>query len=119
MGDDDEVQPRQVDTERPRVLGEQLGVVPGVEEDALAAVLDERGEAPVEPNIVVLGEGVGDDGDAGIVLSEQDGWPRYEQRREQDSQVALAPRNAPSDTPPPSEKPSRSSLPMIRAPRRR
>src|SRR5690606_27489234 len=57
-------------------------------EDARAPVLDERGEAPVQADVVAVGEGVDEDGDAGILLREQDGWPRYEQRREQDSQDA-------------------------------
>ena len=61
--DDDEVELREVDTLGRRVLREHLGVVAGVEQDALAADIDKRGVAPIRLHRRVLPEGIVQHGD--------------------------------------------------------
>ncbi len=46
MRDDNEVEPPEIDPERPHVEGEDVGVIPGVEENAFAPLLDEGGKTP-------------------------------------------------------------------------
>ena len=59
--DDGEVEPLQVDAERPHIAGEDLPVVAGVEQNAAAAILDEGGEAPVELETGAIAERVVED----------------------------------------------------------
>src|SRR6185369_5498456 len=58
VGDDDEIEPPQVDPQRLDVVGEDVRVVSGVEENAFAAVLNQRGESPVAGEISPRSEGV-------------------------------------------------------------
>src|SRR2546425_5198598 len=60
---DNEVELRQIDALRLRVLREGVAVVASVEQDALAAVLDQRGIAPVLLHAGRLAESVIKDGD--------------------------------------------------------
>ena len=60
---DDEVQPGQVYVLGLRVQRQDLGVVAGVEQDALATVVDERGVPPVLLHGRGLTECVIEDGD--------------------------------------------------------
>ena len=62
--DHDRVEAREVDAERLHVALEDRGVVAGVEQDALPAVLDQRGEAPVPRELRWSAEGVVEDRDA-------------------------------------------------------
>ena len=63
--DHHEVQSRQVDLEAFDVVTKAFRVVAGVEEDAHAVMLDQRGKAPVLLQRRRLAEGIGEDGDAG------------------------------------------------------
>lgn len=73
MGDDDEVQSRQVNLQGGAVGGEPGGRVAGVEQDALAAMLDERGEPPIQIQLRFTGERIGDDRDASLRLRRRGG----------------------------------------------
>ena len=68
MGHDHEVERGQVDTLGLHVVRKDLGVVAGVEQDALAAVLDEGGESPVLLHRRGFAERIVEDGDLGLVL---------------------------------------------------
>src|SRR2546425_19991 len=64
VGDDHEIEFRQINAERLDVSLENVGVVPGVKENALPVVLDQRGEAPVLYHLLRIREGIVEDGDA-------------------------------------------------------
>ena len=78
VGDDDEIEPLQVDPQRLDVVGEDVGVIPGVEENAFAGVFNQRGESPVAAEISPRPEGVVQDGDA---MRFGRGRPRRARRR--------------------------------------
>src|SRR6185437_12212599 len=63
MGQDDEVELRQIHALGFGVLGQDVRVIAGVKQDALAAVLDERSESPVFLQRRGLAKGVIQDGD--------------------------------------------------------
>jgi hypothetical protein len=63
MRHDDEVQLRQVDALGLRVLRQDVRVVAGVEQDALAAIFHQRGVAPILLHRRALAKGVVKDGD--------------------------------------------------------
>jgi hypothetical protein len=62
--DNDEVEFGEVNVEGLGVVLEDFGVVAGVEEDALAVVLDEGGETPVTGERRIAAESVVENGDA-------------------------------------------------------
>ena len=64
MRDDDEVQLHEINACRLHVLREDLGIVAGVEQDPLPAILDQRGIAPVLSHSRRLPERVVQDRDA-------------------------------------------------------
>jgi hypothetical protein len=66
VGHNDEVQLGEVDVFCPGVLGENVRVVSGVEQDAFAAIFDKNGIAPVLLHRRSLAEGVIEDGDLGV-----------------------------------------------------
>src|SRR4051794_24225632 len=63
MRQDGEIEVGQVDASGPRVFGQDVRVVAGIEEDALAAVFDQRRESPVLLHLRRFAEGVVEDGD--------------------------------------------------------
>src|SRR5262245_44606539 len=65
MRHDGEVQLLQVDTLGLHIVREDVGVVSGIKQDALAAILDERGEPPILPPRRSVAEGIVKDGDLG------------------------------------------------------
>ena len=66
VGHNDEVQLREVDVFRFGVLGENVGVVSCIEQNAFAAIFDKGGIAPVLLHRRSLAEGVIEDGDLGL-----------------------------------------------------
>ena len=73
---DDEVELGQVDALGLRILRQKVGVVAGVEQNALAGILDERGIAPVLLHRGKLAEGVIEHGDLRLarVSARRRGW---------------------------------------------
>src|SRR5262245_65882089 len=65
MRHDGEVQLLQVDTLGLPLVPEDVGVVSGIKQDALAGILDERGEPPILPHRRSFAEGIVKDGDLG------------------------------------------------------
>jgi hypothetical protein len=76
VGDDNEVQPRVVDAQGLDVVREDLGAVPRDEQDAAAAVLDERRIAPVHFKRRGFAEGVDQDRHpaGGAHVTRRRGW---------------------------------------------
>ena len=68
MRNDSEIQLGEVDSAGPDIAPEYLGVVAGVEQDPLPAILDVGGKPPVELHFRTLAEGVVKDGDLGLSL---------------------------------------------------
>jgi hypothetical protein len=64
VGDNDEVEFREINVKGLDVVLEDFRVVAGVEEDALAVVLDEGGKTPVTGERLIAAEGVVENGDA-------------------------------------------------------
>src|SRR5262249_38337796 len=58
MGDDCEIQLLQVDTLGLDIVREDLRIIAGIEQDALAAILDQRGKPPIFLHRRGLAEGV-------------------------------------------------------------
>ena len=61
--DDHEIDLLQIDAQRLHIVFEDLGVVAGIEQDVLAAIIDQGGETPVQRNSGVLPERVVKNGD--------------------------------------------------------
>ena len=66
MGDDCKIEPSEINASRFDVLRQNIWVVAGVEQDALAIHFDERGKAPVLLHGGILAECVVEDSDAGL-----------------------------------------------------
>jgi len=71
MRDNSKVEFGEVNVEGFDVVLEDFGVVPGVEEDALAVVLDEGGESPVASKSRIGAEGVVENSDASAEKAER------------------------------------------------
>src|SRR6202162_5012036 len=67
MGDHYEVELGEIDALRLDVVRKDLGVVAGIEQDALASVFDQCGKSPVFPHRRGLAEGVVEDGDLSLL----------------------------------------------------
>ena len=65
MRQDDQVDVAQVDVKAAHIPGEDGRVIPGIEEDVLAVILDQRREAPVARQAGLSAEGVVDDRNRG------------------------------------------------------
>ena len=64
MGDDHEVQMGQIDLQSFDVVLKNVFVVAGVEQDALAVVLDQRRKSPITRKRRIISEGVVENSDA-------------------------------------------------------
>ena len=78
-----EVEPTQVDAGGLRVRREGLGIVAGIEQDALAAILDERRETPVLLKSGGTAESVIQNGDAVAGRRARERHGKYQERDQQ------------------------------------
>ena len=62
VGDHHKIEFGEVDAQRLHVVLKNRGIVPGVEQDPLAVVLDERGKSPVLGQLLRFAEGIVENG---------------------------------------------------------